>query len=367
MKLSDSWRAGGTIRLAFSADGRRIVCGTYLGEDILVWDLATVKVITGPFCGQKAQLYSIAFSPDGSYICSGSKDGIIRLWVSTDADIAPTLFHGHTSGVTSVAFSSDGHYIVSGSDDKTVRIWDIRTPQLPPRTFQGHSQRPIKVLFPPGRIISSSNREIDIWDLESEAHSSADLYGTFSTRKRPPAPFAFTSDGRYFAYSSQDGEILVWDTCRDNLKSRLLKSRAGGILVADIAFSPDDKCIASLDLDGVFHIWNLQTCELMGMCRTHIPNEGYFHKYTITFSPDCTRIALASEAIEVLNIPDICSGQLQKSHLRFWVSKSPTDRETGAGFWWREQTVLLGGYNGRSFDFTNFVHGTRWIECRAVA
>ncbi len=37
---------------------------------------------------------------------------------------------GHTSGIDSVAVSPDGRFIVSGSDDKTAKVWDIVTKEF---------------------------------------------------------------------------------------------------------------------------------------------------------------------------------------------------------------------------------------------
>ena len=66
---------------------------------------------------------SVAFSPDGQRIASGSYDQTVRIWdADTDQQIGAPLT-GHTSRVLSVAFSSDGRRIASASVDKTVRIW----------------------------------------------------------------------------------------------------------------------------------------------------------------------------------------------------------------------------------------------------
>ena len=70
---------------------------------------------------------SVAYSPDGRYIISGSKDSTIRIWdAKTGAAVGEPL-KGHTYGVHSVAYSPDGRYIISGSHDSTIRIWDAET------------------------------------------------------------------------------------------------------------------------------------------------------------------------------------------------------------------------------------------------
>ncbi|MEG4489742.1 nSTAND1 domain-containing NTPase, partial [Microcoleus sp. D3_18_C4] len=68
---------------------------------------------------------SVAFSPDGKLIVSGSNDNTVRLW-DTKGNPVTQPFQGHEDFVRSVAFSPDGKLIVSGSHDKTVRLWDIQ-------------------------------------------------------------------------------------------------------------------------------------------------------------------------------------------------------------------------------------------------
>ncbi len=72
--------------------------------------------------GHESSVLSVAFSPDGQTIVSGSDDRTIRLWDVAGNPIGQP-FQGHEASVLSVAFSPDGQTIVSGSADRTIRLW----------------------------------------------------------------------------------------------------------------------------------------------------------------------------------------------------------------------------------------------------
>jgi WD40 repeat protein len=67
------------------------------------------------FEGHTSSVWSVAFSPDGKQIVSGSSDNSIRVWDAVSGDVVVGPLKGHTSSVLSVAFSPDGKQIVSGS------------------------------------------------------------------------------------------------------------------------------------------------------------------------------------------------------------------------------------------------------------
>jgi WD40 repeat protein len=76
-----------------------------------------------PLEGHTGWVWSVAFSPDGKHIVSGSSDHTLRIWDTQSGTAVGESLEGHTGSVQSVAFSSDGKHIVSGSDDHTVQIW----------------------------------------------------------------------------------------------------------------------------------------------------------------------------------------------------------------------------------------------------
>jgi WD40 repeat protein len=74
--------------------------------------------------GHKERIYSLAFSPDGNYLVSGSGDHLVKLW-GVESQKEVTSLEGHGGCVYSVVFSPDGKYLASGSDDNTVKLWSM--------------------------------------------------------------------------------------------------------------------------------------------------------------------------------------------------------------------------------------------------
>ena len=71
----------------------------------------------------KYRVTSVAFSPNGKQVASGSADKSVKLWNIEKGTCESTMTR-HSGSVSSVVFSADGQWVVSGSMDKTIRLWD---------------------------------------------------------------------------------------------------------------------------------------------------------------------------------------------------------------------------------------------------
>jgi WD40 repeat protein len=129
--------------VAYSPDGKHIVSGDN-DKTIRIWSAETGVPVGKPLLGHKYSVSSVAYSPDGKHIISSGADNVIRIWdAQTGVPISEPLqddndkmprFQGQTTdnsediafaGINSVAYSPDGSHVVSGSNDGMVRLWDI--------------------------------------------------------------------------------------------------------------------------------------------------------------------------------------------------------------------------------------------------
>ena len=238
------------MSIAFSPDGKRLASGS-ADKTIKVWDTQT-GALKQTLTGHSNGVHSLEFSPDGRTLASGSDDKTIKLWEAQTGALKLTL-PGHNSPVHTIAFSPDGKYLASGSTDKTIKLWDTQTGALR-QTLTGHSDTVKHVAFSPdGKHLASGSddKTIKVWDTQTGA-----LKQTLTGHTGGVHAIAFSPDGKYLASGSIDMTIKFWDTQTGALKQTITGHSNG---VHAVAFSPDGKHLASGSNDKTMKVWNVQT------------------------------------------------------------------------------------------------------------
>ncbi|KAJ7772773.1 WD40-repeat-containing domain protein [Mycena olivaceomarginata] len=321
--------------VAFSPDGLQVASGS--GYNIRIWNVRTGQQVGEALVGHADWVCSVAFSPDGSHIASGSSDKTICLWDSkTGQQVGETLV-GHTGCVWSIAFSPDGSHIASGSDDKTIRLWDVKTRQQVGKPLVGYTDYVRSVAFSPdGNHIASGSFDVTIclWDVKTGQQVGKPLVGHTGCVHS----IAFSPDGNHIASGSDDKTIRLWDVKTGQQLGKPLVGHTRP--VQSVAFSPDGSHIASGSFDVTICLWDVKTGQQLG--KPLVGHTGCVH--SIGFSPNGSHIASGSNDTTI-RLWDVKTGQqlgkplIGHTHLVHSVAFSPDGSHIASGS--RDKTIHL--------------------------
>ncbi|MEG4571468.1 protein kinase [Microcoleus sp. N3A4] len=266
--------------VAFSPDGLMLASGSK-DKTIQIWDLATGKSIR-TFPGDSSTIWSVAFDSNGTRLATGTGFWRVMLWDLKTGQAVRSL--DHTASVWSVALSPDGKLVASGSGDKTTKISDAATGSLI-QNLPDHTDFVYSVAFTPdgkSLVSASKDKTITIVDV-----ATGRLLKTLQGHGDPVRSIAISPDGKTIVSGSYDETIKIW-----NLESGDLIRSINGHSddIVSVAISPDGKFIASGSKDKTIKIWDLATGELLNTLTGHSDEV-----YVVAFSPDGKTIASGSK------------------------------------------------------------------------
>lgn len=243
------------------------------GSDAIALPTRLEEPIASIYSGASYGINTVAVSPDGKAIASGSRDGMLKLWYLSNNTIGTAPTSGHTLGEdlygeNAVAFSPDGKLLASGSDDDTIRLWDISKGKLL-HTLKGHSAWVSGLTFTPDgkTLISSSfDHTIKIWDLGKQASAQPVAKRTLKEHAAWVVGIALSPSGKTLASCSFDNTIKIWDLNKGEVR-HTLKGNSNRVFA--LAISSDGQTLASGNGDGTIQLWNLTTDKLTKTFKAH--------------------------------------------------------------------------------------------------
>ena len=147
----------------------------------------------------------VAYSPDGNYLASGSRDGSIRIWEVSSGKAIQTLT-GHTYFVLSVAYSPDGQYIASCSKDSTLRVWDATTGKLL-HTLKHTGEMSAVTYLPNGKYLAACSYDGSIIIIDTSTYAVA---YSITAHAEWAISLVCSPDGRYLASGFGDSTVEIW-------------------------------------------------------------------------------------------------------------------------------------------------------------
>ncbi|MCA6091055.1 WD40 repeat domain-containing protein [Streptomyces sp. SCA3-4] len=212
--------------------------------------------------GHRATVNTVAYSPDGRTLATGSDDHTVKLWEAGSGKALAT-FRGHTDSVNALAFSPDGRTLASVSHDRSAKLWDVATHKTL-ATLLGHQGAVLSVAFSPdGRTVATAghDRTIRLWDVATHRQTAA-----LTGHTQQVMGLAFSPDNRTLASACNDHTVKLWDTAASK-ESATLEGHTDAVMSA--AFSPDGRTLVTAGVDHTARLWDITTARPLATLTGH--------------------------------------------------------------------------------------------------
>lgn len=253
---------GDALSIAVSPDGRLIATGTRDGS-LQLWDDRS-QPMGQPIPGHDKAINEISFTPAGDAVITAGDDGLILMWdVSQPREVPSPVVLGEAGRLAwSVDVAPDGSTAATASEDGIILIWDVERMEAVEPPLADSERDFLTVAFSPdGSLLLAGNGRGEVmgWSMPGREM----ILDPFNAHQSDVWEIVFDATGQFFATASSDGRVRIWETADGTLIGEPFQGAAQD--VRGVQMLPGERVVAG---DERGRVW---TSDFTGAVRSSVP------------------------------------------------------------------------------------------------